>query len=91
MFTERDANAPGKPTRKTLMIDLPEKTYLGDAVYAEHDGYQIVLTTEGGYDNQTIYLETSVLKALIKYSNDCDEHFEKLRSEQEKERKGEKQ
>jgi hypothetical protein len=45
------------------------KQYLGDAVYADFDGYHIVLTTGngvGGFTNR-IYLEPAVLAALNRY------------------------
>ena len=44
------------------------KEYIGDGVYAEHDGAGIVLTTENGveiYDR--IYLEPVVFSALMKF------------------------
>ena len=43
------------------------KVYLGDSVYAEHDGYGVILTTENGLPtdpSNTIYLEPSVLEQL---------------------------
>jgi hypothetical protein len=44
------------------------KVYLGDGVYASWDGYHIVLTTENGIETtNTIYLDSSVIEALIKY------------------------
>jgi hypothetical protein len=43
----------------------PNRSYLGDGVYAEFDGYHIVLTVENGQDPRpTIYLEDVVLDAL---------------------------
>ena len=44
------------------------KTYLGDSVYVEDDGYFMILTTENG-DGPTnvIYLEPQVCAALAKY------------------------
>lgn len=39
------------------------EVYLGDAVYASFDGYQIKLRTGDG-NNQVIYLEPSVYTAL---------------------------
>jgi hypothetical protein len=46
----------------------PTKEYLGDGVYAAFDSYHIVLTVEDGYRvNETIYLESSVARAAIKY------------------------
>ncbi len=44
------------------------KDYLGDSVYADFDGYHIVLTTENGYGpSNTIALEPPVLRALDAY------------------------
>ena len=44
------------------------KVYLGDAVYADHDGYHVVLTTEDGIRvSNTICLEPLVLEALAEY------------------------
>ena len=41
------------------------KTYLGDSVYAQFDGFMIVLTTENGMGpSNTIYLEPTVYDAL---------------------------
>lgn len=45
----------------------PTECYLGDAVYASHDGYQIWLRTGDGND-QRIALEPQVLAALIDYA-----------------------
>ena len=42
-----------------------DRTYLGDGVYAEFDGFHIVLTTERG----KIYLEDVVFLALVSYGN----------------------
>ena len=47
---------------------MPEKTYLGDAVYVEFDGYCFKLTTENGVRaTNTIYLEPGPLKSLQRY------------------------
>lgn len=46
---------------------MPDKTYLGDSVYASFDGYSIVLTTENGYPDDPrnrILLEPAVYEAL---------------------------
>lgn len=44
------------------------KEYLGDAVYAEWDGYYIKLTTEDGIQaTNTIYLEPEVVDAFEKF------------------------
>lgn len=46
------------------------KQYLGDSVYADFDGYGIVLTTENGYPDDPrnrIVLEPEVLVAFERY------------------------
>lgn len=44
------------------------KTYLGDAVYVDFDGYGLVLTTEDGIRaSNTIYMEPDVYAALVAY------------------------
>jgi len=44
------------------------KSYLGDAVYADFDGWCVVLTTEDGIRVlNKIYLEPEVLQALNAY------------------------
>jgi hypothetical protein len=45
--------------------DLHEPTYLGDGVYAGHDGYQIWLKTQEG---MAIALEDKVVMALTIYA-----------------------
>ena len=47
-------------------MNTHEEVYLGDAVYASFDGYQIRLRTGDG-NNQVIYLEPEVMEALMKY------------------------
>jgi hypothetical protein len=44
------------------------KSYLGDSVYADFDGWQVKLTTENGdgADN-VIYLEPAVVEAFLQY------------------------
>ena len=45
-----------------------DKVYLGDSVYADFDGFGIVLTTENGQGaSNTIFLEPSVLASLNEY------------------------
>ena len=45
-----------------------EKKYLGDGVYAQTDGYHIILTTENGISiSNTIYLDENVTSELLKY------------------------
>jgi hypothetical protein len=45
---------------------MNNETYLGDAVYASFDGYQIKLRT-GDANNQVIYLEPGVYEQLKKF------------------------
>jgi hypothetical protein len=44
------------------------KQYIGDSVYADFDGYHIVLTTENGLGaSNTVYLEYGVFMQLMEY------------------------
>ncbi len=46
------------------------KTYIGDSVYAEFDGYGVILTTENGYPDDPrnkIYLEPEVFDSLVEW------------------------
>jgi len=46
------------------------KSYLGDGVYVDYDGYHIILTTENGITaTNTIYLEWEVYQNLLKNIN----------------------
>jgi hypothetical protein len=49
-----------------------QEVYLGDAVYASFDGYQIWLRTGDG-NNQRIALEPQVLSALFDYARNLRE------------------
>jgi len=54
------------------------KAYLGDSVYADFDGYHVVLTTENGYGpSNTICLEPAVMDALWEYQKREQERFRK--------------
>lgn len=45
------------------------REYLGDGLYVEFDGYQLKLAASNGQcDQDTVYLESSVLRALIEYA-----------------------
>jgi hypothetical protein len=49
--------------------NLPEKRYLGDAVYADISHDSILLTTEDGINvTNSIVLERDVYEALVKYA-----------------------
>lgn len=52
------------------MTPPDRRTYLGDGVYANYDGHNIVLTVEDGIKTtSTVYLEPQVLAALIHYND----------------------
>lgn len=53
--------------------EIPER-YLGDAVIASFDGYQIWLRTDDGNDNR-IALEPQVLDALFAYVEQIKHHY----------------
>jgi len=55
------------------MADKHEE-YLGDAVYASYDGYQVWLRTGDGNDNR-IALDPYVLAALIHYVENLSPGF----------------
>lgn len=49
--------------------EFEKKTYLGDGVYSEFDGYHIKLTTENGTPTptSTIYLDPEVATNLVEH------------------------
>lgn len=56
------------PSSATRCFNFMDKEYLGDSVYAEFDGYHIVLTTENGIGpTNTIALEPAVIQALLEF------------------------
>lgn len=49
-------------------MDGGVKQYLGDAVYVDYDGYDLILTTEDGLSTTNrIVLEPNVYRALLDY------------------------
>jgi len=57
-----------EPLHRRRPIDRGMKTHLGDGVYADFDGFMVVMTTENGIEvTNTIYLEPEVLAALDLY------------------------
>lgn len=57
---------------------MPIKDYLGDSVYASHDGYSLTLTTENGYGpSNTIILEPEVVEAMHRFLNRVKKEIEK--------------
>lgn len=58
---------------------LKEREYLGDAVYAGFDGYQIWLTASDLEGVNTIAIDPDVMKKLIEYN----ERIKKLQTKGE--------
>lgn len=57
-------------------MKLRDKVYLGDSVYAQYDGYHILLTTENGLGaSNEIFIEPNVLKALLNYNEIITEKY----------------
>lgn len=51
-----------------------DETYLGDSVYAEHDGFHVWIWTNNGIDrSRKIALEPAVLDALAAYRGELVE------------------
>ena len=49
-------------------MTIPTKQYVGDSVYAEFNGFELVLTTENGMGpSNKIVLEPVVLKNLLEF------------------------
>lgn len=47
---------------------MSKRQYIGDSVYADNDGYSLILCTNNGYqDENTIYLEPEVVENLLAY------------------------
>lgn len=54
-----------------------KKTYLGDSVYAEFDGFNIVLATDNGHDpRNSIVLEPEVLESLDRFRSSLNPQIE---------------
>ena len=49
-------------------MDKQDMDYLGDGVYAGHDGYQVWLTTGSHMNAELVALEPAVLQALVRYA-----------------------
>lgn len=50
-----------------MTIEAGKKVYIGDGVYAYHDGYQIWLETELFEGPQSIALEIGTFQALFQF------------------------
>jgi hypothetical protein len=47
---------------------MSKKAYIGDGVYVDYDGWNLILTAEDGIKaTNTIYLEPDVLRSLLDY------------------------
>jgi len=58
------------------------KVYLGDGVYVDFDGYQIVLTTEDGISvTNTIYLEPNIYASLVAYVGQLSDKLKEQKGE----------
>lgn len=58
---------------------MKTKTYLGDAVYVEDEGYHVILTVEYGQGPEhTIYLEPKVLTAFFLWESSRRERHKRL-------------
>lgn len=57
------------------MADRRDEAYLGDGVYAYHDGYQIWLRTARGAGYHDIALEPQVFAALVDYERKLREKY----------------
>jgi hypothetical protein len=65
----------GKPVSSSRPV--PTKTYLGDAVYCDFDGFGFVLTTEDGIrTTNRIVMEPEVCVAFIDYMQRIKEMLE---------------
>jgi len=57
------------------------KDYLGDSVYANFDGYHIVLTTNNGLGaSNTIALDPDVYNALLQFKERIKQEIKKAKS-----------
>jgi len=54
----------------SLFAEIAKGRYLGDGVYASHDGYQVWLAANH-HENKVVALEPEVMSALIAYVRDC--------------------
>ncbi len=58
----------------------PSNRYIGDGVYASHDGYQIVMETSDGISvSNRIALDDQVLGSLNDYRKYVQEFYRELR------------
>lgn len=53
------------------MANQEKNRYIGDGVYAEFDGYNIILRVDDHKSEPLVYLESSAMSSLIDFSNEC--------------------
>jgi len=62
------------------------REYLGDGLYADFDGYQIILAANNGIrDTNVVYLEPSVLKKFFAYTELIEQIKKQHLAQKEKE------
>lgn len=49
-------------------MNMRDMDYLGDGVYAGHDGYQVWLTVDSHLNDELVALDPDVLRALVAYA-----------------------
>jgi len=67
--------------RKDFIKKYTQKTYLGDGLYAQFDGYHFVLTTPRENGEHMVGLEPPVFDALIAFRKKVYEDAENLTDE----------
>lgn len=61
---------------------IHKRVYLGDSVYAEFDGYHIVLTTDNGYGaSNTIALEPDALTRLNTFRDNVSDKIAEIQDD----------
>lgn len=53
--------------RNQESADRDKRVYLGDGLYAHHDGYQVILSTERQHGQHYVGLEPSVLSSFFSF------------------------
>jgi len=69
-------------TREEIVIHLRKGTYIGDGVYAYHDGYQFWLRCERDGLEQLIALEPEVFRDLLAYKDRTEKEISAWITEQ---------
>ena len=72
-LNEFDPNTPDTPLTP---LRWPERRYLGDSVYARHDGYHLILELDNGYGAHTmIALDAETLMGFDRYRKYANEFW----------------